>query len=107
MPTQIAQMDMDQPVELIQPTQEEQQGSSSEAAMDVEEVVSVEAASVSVSAEEQAPPRPAAAGGESTKGKQDTAGQESLAQGVWCARVGKSLSETKQCTQTERERVLK
>lgn len=80
MPTQIAQMEMDQPVELIQPIQEEQQGSGSEAAMDVE----VEAASAPAEEEEEAP-RPAAASaaaGESTQSKQDASGQESLAQGV-------------------------
>lgn len=88
MPTQIAQMEMHQPVELIQPIQEEQQGSSSEAAMDVE----VEAASAP---EEEDPPRPAAdaaAGGESTESKHDAAGQESLAQGVWCSESRRVVS---------------
>lgn len=75
MPTQIAQMEMDQPVELIQPIQEEQQGSSGEATMDVE----VEAASAP---EGEAAAAAAPAAGESTQGKQDAAGQESMAQGV-------------------------
>lgn len=80
-------MEMDQPVELIQPIQEEQQGSSSEAGMDVEVEAASASAAPSPAAEEEEAPRPApaataAGGAESTESKQDSAGQESLAQGA-------------------------